>query len=370
MVLGRSTSGHLREIDLAVRKSVRQWLRLPKDVPIAYMYAPVREGGMGIPCLENMIPRLTLVRMRRLADSSYEAAREAYSGKRVQRKINWATKALRTLGLDYLNPTREQANKYWALKLHDSVDGRELRESAKSSLSTHWIPSGSHKIPGREYVQDIHIHINAIPSRIRTSRGQRNIKKTECRAGCALLETTAHTIQGCWRTHGGRILRHDNVSRAVATELRKIGYLVEEEPHLRTTEGLRKPDIIAVKDKAAVIIDTQIVSGATALSFVHKAKRDKYGQNRDVQMQVADRLNTECCSIKTTTCTISWRGVWAKESHEDLAALGLKNAALEGLTTRALQGSYRNWTRFMQMTDVKKRDHNTPHGSLPRSGIG
>ncbi|CAB0037416.1 unnamed protein product [Trichogramma brassicae] len=71
----------------------------------------------------------------------------------------------------------------------------------------------------------------------------------ECRAGCGTTETAAHVIQGCHRTHGGRILRHDAICRIAVSSLRQLGWSVRQEPHFHTREGLRKPDVVAVKDQ-------------------------------------------------------------------------------------------------------------------------
>lgn len=331
---------------------------MPKDVPLGYFYAPNKEGGLGLPCLDTLIPKLTSSPLSRFSDSKYEGAQEALLHRRVQRKIRWAKNALRTHGLEAENPKAEQAKRLWTERLHGSVDGSELRESGNSALSTLWIHRNAHMIPGGEYIKNTHVHINTLPCKMRISRGQRESRKTECRAGCSINETTAHTTQGCWRTHGGRILRHDNISRTIATNLREKGFTVEEEPHFKTANGLRKHDIVAVKDKKAVIIDTEVVPGTSNLTFIHNTKKNKYRLNKEVQKQDADVVNVTIEDITTTSCTISWRGVWARESHDDLNKLGFQNNELAGLTTKAIRGSYLNWVRFNQITSVMKQTKN------------
>ena len=70
-----------------------------------------------------------------------------------------------------------------------------------------------------------------------------------CRAGCNAVETAlqpvaTHVVQVCFRTHGGRVKRHDAVSKTLAAELRQKRWKVSEENRIITSEGLRKPDII------------------------------------------------------------------------------------------------------------------------------
>lgn len=42
LVLSRTTAVGLNKMDLTIRRYVRRWLHLPNDVPVAYMYAPVK----------------------------------------------------------------------------------------------------------------------------------------------------------------------------------------------------------------------------------------------------------------------------------------------------------------------------------------
>lgn len=47
----KTTATGLKKMDVQIRNSVRGWLHQPHDVPIAYLHAPVRSGGLGVPCL-------------------------------------------------------------------------------------------------------------------------------------------------------------------------------------------------------------------------------------------------------------------------------------------------------------------------------
>ncbi|KAG7196317.1 hypothetical protein KM043_000053, partial [Ampulex compressa] len=173
-----------------------------------------------------------------------------------------------------------------------------------------------------------------------TSRGiRRNAQVVQCRAGCQANETAAHIIQGCFRTHGGRILRHNAVCRILASGLRKSGWQVEEEPVYNTPAGRRKPDLVCVRGGEAKVIDAQVVARSRGID---QAK------------------------VSFTSCTISWRGVWAGLSVEALLAMGLTKRLLQGITTRVLQGSHTNWTRWNQMTIRRPQET----GATERQGVG
>uniref|UniRef100_A0A0C9QX33 PO21 protein n=1 Tax=Fopius arisanus TaxID=64838 RepID=A0A0C9QX33_9HYME len=341
LVFGRSNSGMLRKLDRTVRKFVRNWLFLPTDVPLGFYHAPISDSGLGIMSFESAIPELLRRRLINLSCSDFSIARAIRNQDWVISRLKWCDQA-------------RVENSDWAKKLHASVDGWELREARNSTLSTSWLHDPFVTIPAREFIQNVRTRINALPSRVRTTRGtfRRQNESILCRAGCGETESTAHIIQRCMRTHGGRVLRHDAICGTVAKLLRAKGFEVHQEETYRTREGARKPDIIAVNDAGANIIDVQIVSGARPLQQAHNTKRQKYANNSDLLNSVSDRFQVIPASIRTSSVTISWRGIWCGESAEFLRYLGIPKSSLRGVTTRVLQGSHLNFNRFNAMTSV------------------
>uniref|UniRef100_A0ABD2W6C2 Reverse transcriptase n=1 Tax=Trichogramma kaykai TaxID=54128 RepID=A0ABD2W6C2_9HYME len=167
----------------------------------------------------------------------------------------------------------------------------------------------------RDYVQFHHVRVNTLPTRVRTSRCRRVVggPPIECRAGCSTIETAAHVIQGCHSTHGGRILRHDAICRIAVSSLRQLGWSVRQEPHFHTREGLRKPDIVAVKDQVVKVIDAQVISASSSLDDSHRRKVAKY-DTPDIRHQVASEYGVENDNISFSSITISWRGIWSAAS--------------------------------------------------------
>lgn len=340
LVLGRTTFGELRRLDKQVRNAVRTWLRLPHDTPVAFYHAPVKDGGLGIPALESSIPEIKSRRLRNLETSSLPAARAAAASPFVRAAMQWCRQA--TTG-----------TKDWARRLHASTDGWELREARKSALSTSWFIDDYQRIPAREWIEDIRTRINALPSRMRTTRGtRRNGQEVMCRAGCMRPETTAHIIQECHRTHGGRIKRHDAVVKTIAAALMRKQFRVTVEKVYNTPDGRRKPDIVATKNGSTNIIDCQIVSGGRPLSDTNSHKKEYYAGNAALLREVARDTNVRPQNILVEAVTISWRGVWAAESDSCLRRLGLPQATMAGITTRVIQGSHLNFARFNQMTSM------------------
>lgn len=346
-ILSKSSLKILKAMDKQIRIAVRKWLRLPKDTPLGYFHASCKDGGLGIPSFATTVPGELHATLIKMGQSSLSSLHDIIEHPYVLRKLRWAEKVLTLENQTLL--TSQDRRTYWAARLHNSVDGKELVECPATTISNTWVDGGSMGIPGRDYVQYHHVRINALPSRVRASRGNREGRSTVCRAGCGVEETTAHIIQSCCRTHGGRILRHDSICHTVANSLRNSGWEVRENPHYITSNGLMKPDIIAKKDDAVKIIDTQVVSGASSLNAAHRRKVAKYNIPQ-LKEKVARENGTTVQRVDVMSCTLSWRGVWASQSAEALLQLGISKQNLAGITTRTLQGSHMNWTRFNQMT--------------------
>lgn len=346
LVLGRTTHGLLRKMDRTVRAAVRRWLRLPGDTPNAFFHTPIKSGGLRVMSFETAIPEMALNRLESLKLSQSPIVRVVGGGNWAERRLKWCRMARRTNG-------------DWTKLLRGSVDGFELRQAADVQASTQLLRDEMLHIPSGDWLQYLRVWINALPTRVRTTRGERRRgQDVNCRAGCGVTETAAHVIQQCFRTHGGLILRHDNVATIVAGEMDRLGYMTRREHLFQTSSGGRKPDIVAAKQDRGVVLDVQIVSGARPLTDAHKRKRQYYAGNEELVGKIAALLQVPRTNITVSTITLSWRGVWAHESANLMAGLGISKAILNGITTRVIKGSLLNFRRFNQTTMVHRgRSH-------------
>jgi len=241
----------------------------PGRCPNGFLPLTGFEWGLGIPAMVTTIPGLLLRRLSSLESSTSPQVSAIADYIWAVRRREWARRALTRDGECLV--TKHRKDRWWSHHLFRAVDGFELRECQNSGLSSWWVDSGSHTIPGRDFVQYVHVRANTLPTRIRTSRGMRREQyATRCRAGCNSTETAAHVIQGCFRTHGGRVLRHNAVCRILASGLRNAGWAVREEPAYVTAEGKRKPDLLCLLGSRAVVLDAQVVSGVAPLVDAHE----------------------------------------------------------------------------------------------------
>ena len=99
-------------------------------------------------------------------------------------------------------------------------------------------------------------------------------------------QTNNHVLQICRRARKARIDRYNAVLSYLGRNLRRQGFEVQEEPHYRTQEWLRKPDIIATMGTLGLVIDIQIVTEQSDLERARTAKIRKYAVNPDIERAI------------------------------------------------------------------------------------
>ncbi|KAK2577953.1 hypothetical protein KPH14_000752 [Odynerus spinipes] len=349
LTLGNTTLSRLKKIDRLVRRAVKGWLDLPHDVPSAYIHAKAKDGGLSIPSMRWQMP---LMRLQRLKSYTNEVAVSPY----LTQEMGRAQRRLRegTVDID----TTAKLEQRWANLLHASVDGQALKESSKVPQQHQWITDGTRLLSGRDFINSVKLRINAMPTRSRTSRGRP--KERSCRAGCNAVETLNHVLQQCHRTHRARIERHQAIVSYTTRALSKIYDTVDEEPRFITTEGLRKPDIIARSGRAALLLDVQVVSERADLEEAHKRKVEYYKPLEDA---IRKRYNVQ--EVAFSSVTLSCRGIWSKTSAQNSTDRHIfRKTELKIISSRTLIGGLNSFWRFNRTTSALRTNRTN------RTGVG
>jgi hypothetical protein len=342
-VLGRLDIKMLKRFDMTIRAYLRKWLRLPHDVPVGFFHAAVSDGGLGIPSLAHKVPALRIKRLERMKESNSPVVQAVAQCQSMTKHLDTLTKILINIAPGGDTRLLEQ---YWAKRLHSAVDGKELKDCNKSRASTHWVEQGSHLVSGGDYVHLVHTRINCLPSLARCSRGRPNVDL--CRAGCGIRETTYHIVQECGRTHGGRVMRHDKICDVVAKDLSLKGWRVVKEPRLRTVYGLRKPDLICIKNNSLILLDAQ-VTGTSRMYSAHTEKRDKYMLIPQIE-ELLNHIYGADLDVSFLPVTLSWRGLIHHKTVKGLQDMGVNKFTINTLVRRALLGSFLNFRTFNMAT--------------------
>jgi len=337
LVLGRFSSKLLCKLDVEIRSAVRSWLHLPRDFPIEAMHTNVSEGGLGVVCLRQTIPRLFVDRVERLG----ALPRNAFILELPSMSIEYsrAVKLLKHQGEEIR--TKLDQSRISRKGLLAKVDGKGLLEAFEVKASNTWLLSDNNFIRGRDFVDMIKCRYNCLPTHARLARGQ-PARSKHCRAQvCGEKETLTHVSQMCVATHGMRIKRHDTLGRTLLSSLRKAGFETKWEKRFHTEMGLRKPDIVAVKGNKTYVIDIQVVGDGKSLRARHLEKVRKYSTCAEI-----------CAALPGATyssLTITYKGVWSKDSFLFLKSLGLSKRTADLITVQAVQGTLNLWRVFQKL---------------------
>lgn len=347
LVLSKTTLSLLKRLDAVLRASVRKWLGLPKDAPNAYIHASIPDGGLGIHSMRWRAPLERLKCLEKIKNSDY--LQDQTTQQFIENNITQTSLRLKDNTNTVIN-TNRLLSRFWGRVLHSSVDGAGLKGSGEVIGQHRWISENTKFLSGRDFINSLKLRINALPTRSRTSRGRQ--RDRSCRAGCHAVETSNHILQICHRTHGMRIKRHDAVVNYLKRNLIKQGYTVESEPHFNTSQGLRKPDLVASVGHTSIVIDAQVVGDQTDLG---KADRDKvayYSGNSSL----SDLIKAKYCTtnVLTLSATLNWRGVWSPRSADNLLKRGIiKRTELKVLSSRVLIGGLASWNIFNKSTSYR-----------------
>jgi len=314
-------------------------LHIPASVPSCYFYAPVSHGGLGLMEFRTSIPALILRRFERMSFSDSPLVRAAANNVANCNRVRLAKRHIRKQADGTDVTTRTGVQKYHAERLHASWDGMKLEEAPRVKIHS-WVADGTRTMSGQAFCEALNIRINALPTLARFHRGQKNVRKS-CRAGCKEIESLHHVLQVCPRTHDIRCSRHNRVSKKLASFLKQKGHKVYEEPLINTPSGLRKPDIICVRDEHAVVLDVQVSD--MDLNRAHYQKI-KYYKNED---SISDYTrNLGCKTVSFSACVISPQAIFSSKSAKDLVGLGLSLAMLRTLAIIAIEQSTYIWHLF------------------------
>ena len=345
LVFGRVTAKELRKADLAIRSSVREILKLPKDTPLGFFHAKEKDGGLGVPELRATIPAMIKSRTDALKASNPPYSTRSL-GSAQFKHFRERARILRHEGLSL--DTKERVREAQKRKLYSSADGYGLKEAGNAPSSTlTWVTDGVMHQKGAAFIGAVKLRGGLIDTPARRSRGRDG--SSTCDYGCGTRATLAHILQTCPRTWGPRIARHDSLVAYMTGRLIELNFSVEEEETVRTEEGVRKPDIVARKGARAIVIDAQVVSDGHPLDHANAEKVNYYNKEA-VKSAVAQKEQRPVRQVEVKAATISWRGIWSKTSAKELLEIGLKTHDLDVMARRAVEKGFKITTFWRRST--------------------
>ena len=352
LVLAKTTKQVLGGIDRVIRRTVRQFLRWPKDTPKEMFHADVDDGGLGIPELQKRVPLMQesrLTRLMRDEDPAVAALTQTVFFKKLLESIEAARPTVDSVTPHSIAELRIRQGD----RLHTTVDGAGLK-TVRQCGGHGILTNGTLLMTGSTFIAVMKIRGNLMTTKAKMQRWHKG-QDPSCDA-CGRRETLAHILQVCPRSWGERIRRHDKCVDLAKGLLEKQGYSTLAEPVIKTRQGIRKPDLVVWKDEQAWVIDGIICSDNAVLDDQYQMKANYY-QVPEVVQDVMCR--TQARSVTFGALVMSWRGAMAQKTWHLLWNLGLKKSHLQLLIVRCLEGSartFQQWkrsgfTKWSQLTD-------------------
>ena len=333
LVLGKPSRGLLKGLDKIIRKSCRNWLKLPHDSLNSFLHGEIKDGGLGIRSLCYAVPQLKIRRIGRLKASSDPAVREAANSEWFNRELDHWCKPL-LIGKEPAN-SPDQEKFAWTVDLYGKTDGAGLQTAREVPYVHSWVGSGNALMSGHKYCAAIALRAGALPCAERMARGRPNRRKT-CEQCPNKTEYLYHILQVCPRTHGPRVKRHDYLVKKLNLYLEKAGWNILVEPRIPTADSFVKPDLIIWNEETAVVLDVAVCGDdQDAGRIAYRNKITKYSVDHPEVSPWVKALTTK--EPTYSALIINWRGCIHSKSEIDLRAMGLSKAAMKLLSLSTVE---------------------------------
>ena len=325
LVLGPFTISLLKQLDAITKKFVKDTLRLPHDTADAILFNQVKAGGLGIPELSTMVPKIYLNRTRNMSNST------KLSNNIIVKDVSFTAqirKAKRVLGINGEIPTANEMNTMIRnnslRKLYGSTDGSGLAPMKTNPHGQRWVTAPTHLVTGYNYIDFIKLRCNRLPTKANMSRGRPNMD-TRCR-NCHTnrAETLNHITQNCPAMHLPRIKRHDDVVNYLHNRIRsKEDCQVYKEPFLNIENRNNiKPDILIITNSEVIFCDVSITGDHhNSIELAHNNKMNTYDT---VAIRRFINETYPGKSFVVHPFIISSRGVFSRRNFQLLYKLSLR----------------------------------------------
>ncbi|VDN15476.1 unnamed protein product [Dibothriocephalus latus] len=334
LVLGTVHRNTLENLDMQIRQTVRSALKLPTDTPTSFLYAKIRDGGLGVPCLKTLVPLAKRRRLDNVLRSKEPVVRAVAVIPSALSSMRLAAEPVR-MGCKVL-ASKKDARTYWRDSLYNSADGHALAHFANSTCANHWLSSPDRVLPWL-FIRGIQLRAGVLSTK---ARGNRRTGSGDvlCRGQCGQRETLIHILQCCRVTQTARLGRHNNVMNLLRERLAKIHPSVLLEPRIPEGSKFCKPDIILLNESSATVIDVA-VAGEDCMEKRYTGKIERYSA-AEIEANIRQTFaKPSDFPITHMPAVFSARGTVYARTERGLRTLGLSKFDISDLALEAIRGS-------------------------------
>ncbi len=328
----------LERLDLLIRGTVKQWLRLPGCTSNGLLYSCKRDGGLALPWLSRSVPLAQLRRLNRLLghrDPTVRSAARAGGLSRVYAKQAGIVAVQKGKGF------RREAYRIWC-EMKPQGFGVESFQANPTSHE----PLRYHSRLYREWqrIAVTQMRSNVFPTKEALLRGTEHLPP--CRfCGPGTVEDLFHVLGKCDATQKLRIERHDRIVEALGEHLRKKGFDVLREPRVHGGGGCLVPDLVAIDSlgETLYVLDPTIVAEGR-LEQSYQLKVDKYSDEAFLSNLRARFPSVR--RVRVHGVPLGVRGIIPRVSEEVLTSLQCTRGLIKQLLRDCVIGSLKCCSLF------------------------
>lgn len=359
--LGGLSITALNELDGIIRKTAKLWLHLPQFTTNGLLYVSLKNGGLGIPRLTNLVPSMQIKRLVKLMASNDKICNT------LARSNQWDSKVLKlwnritggnkndpvsNLDLPHITgkALKNREFKKWAAS---QTQGTGIECFWNDPISNAWIkdPTSS-GLTVSQFIRGLQLRSNSAPTRCVLFRGRGDANK-RCRLCGLAPESTLHLLAVCKGLQLNRMTTHNKICSLLADVAEKLGWKTKKEPHIYGDHGKKGvPDLILFKKKRVMVVDVTVTFESSVYSLDNAAK-NKVIKYKPFESAV-QRLFPEATKILFWGFPVGARGKWPPQNFKLLQTLGLAKTRQRKLactlSSIALKGSIKTFSVFLGLT--------------------
>ncbi|KAL5509851.1 hypothetical protein EMCRGX_G005290 [Ephydatia muelleri] len=291
------TIGWARAIDKKVKASVKHHMKLPRRTMDAFLFAPWRMGGLGLPRIEDEVhiynissayrllslsndPLVTRVAQATLDATAKKRSKGTSTGQDFINSPPFQGKAAKgTFSPGGVRAMRAVMQQHHLARWSEAKDqGRAVTCISAHESSNHWIRGGMYT-SFSEYRFALKARLNLLPTRTVRKRGGEAIQDTSCQRCYQKQETLAHILNHCPPNVGLIRSRHNRILHRLANAIPRSKGAKLLEQSIPGDGMALKPDLVILnKDKSeAYIVDVAVpFEGEDSFRTARQCKEDKF----------------------------------------------------------------------------------------------
>lgn len=330
--------------------------------------SPQNKGGLGIANLRLAVPRMLLDRIKN-ADKSNHPLIMAWLGTSECGKLKSDLLLLLTEKFkdqSYVLDSVKNYREYWAERVLSTADGKGFRSFETNPVGNRWISGHSKVLSKGMFVRAVQLRFNALPCGANAARHlrrtgcefitdshglpSRDSFPAPCRYKCNANETIAHITQCCFYTRTCLTQeRHDRLVTDIARHLVERGYRVVTEKTFRTSDGNRRPDIVAAISERVFILDVTCPFETQSHLNAEAVNKRNYYSSQSMKDAVKEYFELSAnCSIEAYGLVFGARGGLAPMTYDILRSLGVAVAKIQLWTELTIFRTLLVYDHFMK----------------------